>query len=852
MKKKLFKKLMLVMAMAVLCVVMAVTASAATYSGECGAQGDNLTWYIDSSSGTLVIEGEGDMANFGMYSAPWRDYEEVIINVEIGDEVVSIGDYAFRDLSKVESIVVSKGIRDIGYSSFRKGVDITINEENEYISIDEYGVVYSDKGTTLVYASEGLINNIYTVPEGVVTIAGGAFIDYYIGIPPEGAGLTYLYIPSTVQYLSRGLFSGDGIPCIFIDENNPSYSSDEYGVVFNKDKTVLIFAPSRLVVDMENYMIPDTVKEISDYAFYSNCAYENIYIPEGVEKIGSYAFYDVYTMYNDPKSFFIPSTITEFGEYFIWSDDNEYAIIYYAGDEDQWNSVYDSNNPNMPYGMKMYYNHKHINTTISTCTETKYKCEVCNTVNKIVKEGDHDWYSEYNDCCDDCYDGLPSCKSGTVKYYCRNCDATKSEYVEATSDHDWVIDSYGGSYDDCCDDCYDGFAPCQGGTAYYRCRACGERKSEYVEGTGEHEWETDCCDDGYLYCEGGYRTYYCIYCYEEKEEYIEAEGHIFEYVSNGDATCTEDGTKYEYCPRCDYHGETVVDEGSALGHNYTESKTLTKQTCTQDGVSVRMCKRCFDLDVVNEPAYGHFDNDEDGKCDECKVVIEIYVPNDPSIPADPPVYPGEPDDSHTEHTFGEWTEKDNTVYRVCTECGYVESKVATESGDVEIEYPNQPDCEFETEVIKGENFVLIEEGVKDSLGKDTEVLKAFDIVLKNKDGVHVQPNGTVKVKLPLDWEKDGNYKVYRVNDDGTLTDMNAYRQGSHMVFDTDHFSIYIITEKVETPEEPEEPDTPEDPSENCKCNCHKGGFMSFIWKILRFFYKLFRTNKVCGCGIAHY
>jgi len=40
--------------------------------------------------------------------------------------------------------------------------------------------------------------------------------------------------------------------------------------------------------------------------------------------------------------------------------------------------------------------------------------------------------------------------------------------------------------------------------------------------------------------------------------------------------------------------------------------------------------------------------------------------------------------------------------------------------------------------------------------------------------------------------------------------------------------------------------------ENCSCNCHKTGFMSFIWKILRFFYKLFGMNKVCDCGVAHY
>lgn len=41
-------------------------------------------------------------------------------------------------------------------------------------------------------------------------------------------------------------------------------------------------------------------------------------------------------------------------------------------------------------------------------------------------------------------------------------------------------------------------------------------------------------------------------------------------------------------------------------------------------------------------------------------------------------------------------------------------------------------------------------------------------------------------------------------------------------------------------------------ADNCSCNCHKGGFMGFIWKILCFFYKLFGMNKICACGVAHY
>ncbi len=40
--------------------------------------------------------------------------------------------------------------------------------------------------------------------------------------------------------------------------------------------------------------------------------------------------------------------------------------------------------------------------------------------------------------------------------------------------------------------------------------------------------------------------------------------------------------------------------------------------------------------------------------------------------------------------------------------------------------------------------------------------------------------------------------------------------------------------------------------DNCTCNCHKSGIMGIIWKILRFFYKLFKINPVCACGAAHY
>ncbi|MBQ7117230.1 MAG: leucine-rich repeat protein [Clostridia bacterium] len=42
------------------------------------------------------------------------------------------------------------------------------------------------------------------------------------------------------------------------------------------------------------------------------------------------------------------------------------------------------------------------------------------------------------------------------------------------------------------------------------------------------------------------------------------------------------------------------------------------------------------------------------------------------------------------------------------------------------------------------------------------------------------------------------------------------------------------------------------PQDDCTHLCHKTGFMGFIWKIVRFFQKLFKMNPVCKCGALHY
>ncbi len=63
----------------------------------------------------------------------------------------------------------------------------------------------------------------------------------------------------------------------------------------------------------------------------------------------------------------------------------------------------------------------------------------------------------------------------------------------------------------------------------------------------------------------------------------------------------------------------------------------------------------------------------------------------------------------------------------------------------------------------------------------------------------------------------------------------------------------VIPATGETPVPDPEPGTPDVPTDDtCDHLCHKSGFIGFIWKIVRFFWKLFRMNPTCSCGAAHY
>lgn len=67
------------------------------------------------------------------------------------------------------------------------------------------------------------------------------------------------------------------------------YFSSQDGILYNKDKTKLILAPS--AYEVNDLYIPNSVKEIGDHSFFGNANVKGkIYFPEGLISIGSQSF----------------------------------------------------------------------------------------------------------------------------------------------------------------------------------------------------------------------------------------------------------------------------------------------------------------------------------------------------------------------------------------------------------------------------------------------------------------------------------------------------------------------------------------------------------------------------------
>ena len=291
---------------------------------------DSSNQYFCSSEGVLY-----DIGKLYLYIYPAQKTEE---SFTVPDTVKTIGQYAFSDNSYLTSIVVGKNVTSIYAGAFcdlSNLYDITLPfigmSETDKMSFNEvfghnyWGVptslkrvnILSGKLSSSAFSNCSSIEEVtlptvpneipyacfsgcsqlkkltfaqisattqdgaLVLPEGIESIEGSAF---------SGCkNITSVTLPATLTELSNDAFRGSGIRAFQVPSGNKEFSTDQWGVLYNADKTELIQYPAGR--PWPYYNVLDTATRVGDSAFYDCDHLVNLYIPNQVTSISSSAVY---------------------------------------------------------------------------------------------------------------------------------------------------------------------------------------------------------------------------------------------------------------------------------------------------------------------------------------------------------------------------------------------------------------------------------------------------------------------------------------------------------------------------------------------------------------------------------
>jgi hypothetical protein len=254
------KKIILILAIVCVTTISDIQSQAIIDQGDCGANGNNLTWVLTDDS-VLTISGSGTMADYSSGNAPWYSHNSSIFTLTIDNSITSIGNFAFSGCFALTSVTIPNSVKSIG------------------------GYAFSGcRGLTSI-----------TIPNSITSIGANAF--------SSCLSLISVTIGNSVTSIGSGAFSYcSNLTSIQVDAANSRYSSLD-SILYNKAQTILMLCPSRKTGTV---VIPNSVRQIEQSAFESCSGLTSVSIPNSVTTIGM----SVFSGCSGLTSITIPNSVT--------------------------------------------------------------------------------------------------------------------------------------------------------------------------------------------------------------------------------------------------------------------------------------------------------------------------------------------------------------------------------------------------------------------------------------------------------------------------------------------------------------------------------------------------------------